>query len=202
MSVSQTVSQSGTQLVSQYVSQYVSQSTSMSVSQSVNQLVSQSACSWYRTPSETHQQIESLCQFCFLSLFKRSLWRDSVSIPVWSHRLCRLSLHTYRQFACVLCSVLKSNFATHYIAYTIWMTCVSPGLLQHVAPSLSGCYNSSSDSWTAVRMTAAKFGPFILVVISFAFPELRTFSLSLVHETSACINLWRNRIRRNSESHG
>jgi hypothetical protein len=44
----------------------------------------------------------------------------------------------------------------------------------------SSCYNGRLDTWTVVRLTAAKFKPLILSVLGFALPNIADICISMI----------------------
>jgi hypothetical protein len=124
--------------------------------------------------------MELVTRYYFLS---ESCCVVSVGPPLW------------REVGSVSCQSLSSMFSPlSKIQYNLHCTChmfyvyaIYTRLLSAQAQYSRSCqnlrYNSSLDTWTAVRLTAAKFKPLMFSVLGFS---LWTFTFSWFCITSAC----------------
>jgi hypothetical protein len=101
--------------------------------------------------------LEVLClKFSVLSLFGRPLWREVGSVICQSKSVvvCQGKIHIY-----IFCVIHISNM---YIQYTQGLLQSRLGATDYALLfTSSSCYHGSSDTWTVVHMTAAKFKPLI-----------------------------------------
>jgi hypothetical protein len=120
-------------------------------------------------------------KFSVLALFGRPFWREVGSVICQSKSVvvCQGKIHIY-----IFCVIHISNI---YIQYIHGLLQSQLGTTDYALLFTSiSCYHGSSDTWTLVHMTAAKFKPLIFSVSGFALSDIANiFIFMILDDTSA-----------------